>query len=256
MLDDYRPPTLRDRLLHPYAIAGLLLVVVFGGFWAWGAYERWQRAALVEALAPLEAKWDELRLAARPRLAAIEAVLVGAASPTPQSCGALAGPVEVVHRPILQALATGTRFPRGDAPAWLSTRGYMNLSEASTPGDDLVSTRRRNDRVRALLDDACVVVLETDVANPASLQPDRTFEGGDVSGWARIVCRDPDRVACQVRVQSQPWIAVAVVQHDRSNQTSANTAAVGDAARGEYEDAMAAALREIGPGLTLAKRDR
>lgn len=256
MIDDYRPPTLRERLLHPYAIAGILLVVVFGGFWVWGAVARWQRAALDETLAPLEAEWDEIRLAARPRLAEIEAVVAAAGSPTTKPCGPIAGPVEVVHRPILQALATGTRFPRDEAPSWLSSQGYAYSSEASTPARDLAAMQRRNDRVRAMLDHPCVVVLDTDVASAVEVRPDRAFEGGEVSGWARVVCRDPGRVACQVRVLSQPWIAVAVVQDDRREQASANTMAASDAARDQYWDALAAALAEIGPELTLAPRDR
>lgn len=192
MIDDNRPPTLRERLLHPYAIAGILLVVVFGGFWLWGAVARWQRAALDETLAPLESEWDEIRLAARPRLAEIEAVLAAAASPTTKPCGSIAGPVEVVHRPILRALATGTRFPRDEAPSWLSSQGYAYSSEASTPARNLAAMQRRNDRVRAMLDHACVVVLDTDVASAVEVQPDRAFEGGEVSGWATIVCRQPE----------------------------------------------------------------
>lgn len=265
MLDDYRPPTWKDRLLHPLSIAAILLVGVGGSVWGYEAWDDHQRARQNAAVEPLEAEWEVIRGGAVPRLARIEAALAGAPAPTPQRCEELAATIEVVHRPVLQALAAGERFARPDAPYWLSSSAYRYLAGTSTPSLDEASYRARNDIVTAALARPCVAVLDTELAEGTRMVDDRSFEGGGVVGWLRVVClpeSEPEsapepapRIACQAHVASQALLAVVVEQQSARAQASANAMAASDSAAREHWKAALAVLAEVGPKLVVSRED-
>lgn len=231
-----------ERSLHPLVIAGALAALLGGGAWGWSAWEDHKRAARQEALQPLEAEWARLRERAVPVLAKIEAVLSEATTPQSETCEGLNEPVDVVHRPILQALAAGERFPRPDAPWWLSSDPYAYLAESVTPSMDVESYRERNDVVARALHRPCVAVLDTAVAEPTRLQGERRFEGGAVLGWLSVVCPEQGKVLCRVPLASQPSLAISLKQKDARSQSAADAMAVGDAARHDYERAVERAL--------------
>lgn len=164
------------------------------------------------------------------------------------------GVVEVVHRPVLQALVAGERFPDVDGPSWLSSDAYRSLAGSTSPSRSVEAYRRRSEEVAEALDRACVAVLETEVAEQTRLQGKDRFEGGTVVGWLRVVCLDPDRIAGQVRVASQPWMAVAVQQRDPGVQRGANAMAVVDSARRDYWRAVNEVMAEACPGVTVRSR--
>jgi hypothetical protein len=253
MLDDYQPPTWKDRLLHPLSIAAILLVVGGGGIWGYGAWTDAQRAREREAVEPLQREWETIRGAAPPRMAELEGVLAKAPPPVEQRCESLQSTVEVVHRPVLQALAAGERDPRPEAPYWLSSKAYRYVAGMLTPSLDEPSYRERNDTVTAALARPCVVVLETDLAEDARMRGDGQFDGGGVVGWLRVVCLDePEpRIACQTRVASQALLTVVVKQSNPRSQAGANQTAVSDASEREHWKAVELVLKEAGPGLTV-----
>lgn len=257
MLDDYRPPTWKDRLLHPLSIAVILVVAVGGGLSAYWAWNDAQRAHEREPVEPLRIEWEGIRSGAAPRLARVEEVLAKAPAPTEQRCEGLATTVEVVHRPVLQALAAGERDPRPDAPYWLSSSAYRYIAGMSTPDSSELAYRRRNEEVTAALARPCVAVLDTVLAERTRMQDDRSFEGGAVVGWLRVVCLDEPapRIACQTLVASQAVLAVAVKQSNPRGQASANAMAVSDSAAREHRTAVAAALAEVGPGLEVLREE-
>lgn len=251
--DDYQPPTWKDRLLHPLSIAAILGVVGVGSIWGYEAWTDAQRAREIEAVEPLEREWEAKQSEALPKLAAIEAVLAKAPPPVEQRCESLRSTVEVVHRPVLQALAAGERNPRPDAPYWLSSKAYGYLAGMLTPSLDEASYRKRNEAVTAALARPCVVVLETDLAEDARMLDDGRFDGGGVAGWLRVACLDePEpRIACQARVASQALLTVVVQQSNPRSQAGANAMAVSDASERDYWKAVAMVLKEVGPGLTV-----
>lgn len=257
MLDDYRPPTWKDRLLHPLSIAVVLVVVVGGGLWGYDAWDDARRAREREAVEPLRIEWEGIRSGAAPRLARLEGVLAKAPAPAAQRCEGLATTVEVVHRPVLQALAAGERDPRPDAPYWLSSSAYRSIAGISTPDASEPAYRRRNEVVTAALARPCVAVLDTVLAEDARMQGEQRFEGGAVVGWLRVVCLDEPapRIACQAFVASQPTFAVVVEQRNPKGQASANAMAVSESAEREHWQAVAAALAEVGPGLDVLRGD-
>jgi hypothetical protein len=256
MLDDYRPPTWKDRLLHPLSIAAILLVVGGGGIWGYEAWTDAQRAREREAVEPLQREWEAIRAGAGPpRMAELEGVLAKAPPPVEQRCESLRSTVEVVHRPVLQALAAGERDPRPDAPYWLSSKAYGYLAGMLTPSLDEPSYLERNETVTAALARPCVVVLETDLAEDARMRDDGRFDGGGVAGWLRVVCLDePEpRIACQTRVASQALLTVVVKQSDPRNQAGADQTAVSDASEREHWKAVELVLKAVGPGLTVLR---
>lgn len=255
MLDDYRPPTWKDRLLHPLSIAAILVVVVGGGLWGYEAWDDARRAREREAVEPLEIEWEGVRSGAAPRLARVEDVLAKAPAPIAQRCEELAATVEVVHRPVLAALAADERDPRPDAPYWLSSSAYRYLAGMLTPSLDESSYRKRNEAVRAALARPCVAVLETLLADDTRMQDERTFEGGGVVGLLRVVCLDEPapRIACQAPVASQASFAVVVKQRNARSQASANAMAASDAAEREHWKAVTATLAEAGPKLAVVR---
>ena len=255
MLDDYRPPTWKDHLLHPLSIAVIVVVALGGGLWGYGAWNEAQRAREREAVEPLRIEWEGIRSGAAPRLARVEGVLAKAPAPTEQRCEALATTVEVVHRPVLQALAAGERDPRPDAPYWLSSLAYRSLAGMSTPDLSEPAHRRRNEVVTAALARPCVAVLDTVLAERTRMQDDHSFEGGAVVGWLRVVCLDEPapRVACQTLVASQAVLAVAVKQSNPRGQASANAMAASESAEREHWKAVAAGLADVGPGLEVLR---
>lgn len=250
-LDDYEPPSLRDRLLHPVSISGLIVVLLVGGWWGWSAYREHQRQALDEVLAPLQAEWDELRAQGRAHAEAIEAALLEPPTAGLRGCAELEGPVGVAHRPMLQLLAAGERFPRVDGPLWLSSPSYAYLSETTTPSRDEGAHRRRLEVVRAELGRTCVAVLETAHAESPTPPKDGRFEGGVVVGTLRVVCPDDGGLRCEAPLFSAPMFAVSVTQRDRSAQGSADRMAVSSAAQAEYWDAVAKTLGGLAPRLTV-----
>lgn len=248
MLDEYRPPTWKDRLLHPLSIATILLVLVGGSVWGHGAWKDAERARVQAAVEPLQREWERILADAPARLASIEDVLVAAPPPVAQPCDALTGTIEVVHRPVLQALAAGERFPRIDAPHWLSTPAHRTLAGTTTPGLDEQAYRERNETVTSALARPCVAVLETELAHSVRMHDERSFDGGAVVGWLRVVCLDEPRIACQAPVASLPLFAVVVEQRNERAQASANAMAATGASASEYWQAVEAAL---GPGVTV-----
>ncbi len=259
MLDDYRPPTLKERLLHPVSIAAILLTLVVGGFWGWGAYQDMRRAALQEAIAPLDARWRQIAAGAPPRLARFEAILADAPpadalSAREQPCEGVEGTVEVVHRPLLQALAAGQSHPNIEGPSWLSSDAYRDLAGSISPGMNVERYRQRNEEVTDALARPCLGVLETEHAEDARLEGKASFAGGAVVGWLSVVCLDSGRLHGQVRVLSQPWLAVSVKQSSPGSQASANAAAVSDSARLGYWRAMDKAMAKACPAVTVRTR--
>ena len=254
MLDDYRPPTLKERLLHPVSIAAMILVLGVGWFWGQGVYRDMQRAATEEAIEPLRVKWKEIAAGAPPRLARFEAILTEAPAATDQSCEGIEGTIEVVHRPVLQALAAGESYPKVEGPSWLSSDAYRDLAGSTGPGMNVELHERRNEEVAEALTRPCLGVLETALAEDARIQGEDRFEGGVVAGWLRVVCLDPDRIGGQVMVTSQPWIAVSVKQSNAQSQAGADALAVSDSARQDYWRAVDKAMAKACPGVTIQQR--
>lgn len=180
-------------------------------------------------------------------------MLAKTAAPLEQPCETLTGTIEVVHRPVLQALAAGERNPRPQAPHWLSSSAYQYLAGMLTPDLAEQGYRERNEAITAALARPCVAVLETEHAEDAKMQDDRHFEGGGVVGWLRVVCTDEPRIACQTRVASQALFSVVVEQSNPKRQAGANSMAVSDSAAREHWQAVATVLAEIGPGLTVVR---
>ncbi len=249
MLNDYRPPTWKDRLSSPMAIAAIVLVVAGGSLWGWSAWTNAEAERAREAIEPLRREWDSIRSGAVPRLAAIEGVLANAPAPVEQRCAAVPSAIEIVHRPVLRAIAAGERLPRLDAPHWLSSTAYGYLAESLTPHAlDERRHRHRNDVVTAALARPCVGVIETDRAEDARITGAARFDGGAVAGWLRVVCLgDPaPRIACQTRVASQALVAVSVVQNNPRSQAGANASAVSSSSSDAYWESVDRALTGIG----------
>ncbi len=232
----------------------MILVLAVGGFWGWGAYRTMERRALEAQIEPYEVEWASIVEEAKPWLVELDAVMNDAGPAVRQSCGALEGAIEVVHRPVLQALARGERFADVGAPYWLSSDAYRARAGSVGPGMSVDNHRRRNEETRAALGRACVAVLETEQAQSPTMQGPTRFDGGQVVGWLRVVCLGPRAVVCQAPLSSQPMFAVAVKQKRSSRQASANAMALQQSAQGDYWKAVETVLAEIGPGLTLVER--
>lgn len=104
--------------------------------------------------------------------------------------------------------------------------------------------QKRNDIVEQALQQPCVAVLDTAVAEPTQVHDGQRFEGGSVLGLLRVVCPRQDKVLCQIPLVSQPSFATVVQQRDASDQDRANAMAVSDAARREYQEAARQALQD------------
>ncbi|MCA9692111.1 MAG: hypothetical protein KC636_21085 [Myxococcales bacterium] len=244
-------PPRSSWLLHPLSIS-LGLALLFAGTCAYREHSATaRRQAEDEALAPLTAEWTTLAEKARTRLGALEALLEDADAAPEDGCAALSGPLTIIHRPLVTALTEGAAFPR-TGPVWLSSDAWSYVAQSITPGRDVAGHRARLETVRAALDDPCVGVIVTALAEEAKLASARRFEGGAVAGRLQIVCLDARRVACELPVVSAPLLAVSVDQRDARAQAGADDYAVRSAARSSYWRAIEELLARRAPGLTLA----
>lgn len=250
MLDDYRPPTLRERLTHPAAISGIILVVLVGGWQLARAYHRWERDQREAALVPIDAEWEQLRERAQARLARVQTALAGP-SRSEQGCEGLQGSISVVHRPVLEGIVAAERFVQVDEPAWLSSGPHRYLAGSATPDQTVEQHLARNESVRAENERPCVAVLDTTLAEAPTLQGERRFGGGVVMGTLRVVCPDAGGLACEASLASAPMLAIVVEQRDSQQQPLADQMAVHDASRREYWQRVEESLATLAPGLRV-----
>ncbi|MEM6992289.1 MAG: hypothetical protein AAF721_17390 [Myxococcota bacterium] len=251
ILDEYTPPTLRDRLTHPFTIFGLLVVAGVAGLWGWHALEQHRAAALQRELEPIAEEWELLRTRGVEHAARI-GPLLEAQTPRAEACREIAGVIDVVHRPLLDALAAGERFPRPDHPAWLNTLAYRYLAGLISPGMNPPAHHERLAVVSRAIEAPCVGVLDTTVATHSDAVGDSSFRGGEVAGELSIVCSGSEARRCSTRVASAPTFAIAVVQDNAAAQDWADQDAARRSASDAYRDALTEALARLAPQATLA----
>lgn len=251
ILDEYAPPTLRDRLTHPFSIFGLVVVVVVGGLWGWHALEQRRGDQLRAEVEPLVEEWEALRGRGVERMSQVIAVLQ-AEGPSEDACRDVAGTIEVVHRPVLEALVAGERFPRTDNPTWLNTLAFSFLAGYAGPAMNPSAHQERLATVEGAIAAPCVGVMDTTVARHADADGQSGIRGGDVDGELSIVCLGPEARRCSTRVASAPMFAVAVVQKNQATQQAADRDALRRSASGAYRDALTEALARLAPQAVLA----
>jgi hypothetical protein len=245
-------PSRRPRGLNIGSVVVVLVLGLLATCAISNVRDRIRRDGLEQALAPLNEEWSALRQQAGPRLASFEALLGNREAPREDGCAGLTGVVSVIHRPMLSELAAGASAPR-PGPLWLSSDAYQYLALALTPGREIEAHRRRNEAVRAALEQPCIGVLDADQAASARPVDAHQFEGGEVSGRLRIVCVDDARIACEVAIESRPNFAVSLVQRDSRVQAGADASAVDEAASRAYWKAVEAALAGRAGGLRVER---